>query len=188
MIGEDVDREVEAQARAIAADRGRAQGEYGEIRTALGIQHVFAHRLELRIIGQGFEDQILGHVLLFLDAVDAGGGGVDEAFDTGGLGGAHQRLETIEIDRLAERGVEVEGRIVRDAGQMNDRVAAFERLRYVGRVAQIALYLGEVAPVRQIVEFGIIEIEIEHGHLMAVRQQLRDQSAADIAGAAGNHD
>ena len=45
----------------------------------------------------------------------------------GALAAPHQRPEGVVVDRPAELGVELEARVVRDAGEVDDRVAARQR-------------------------------------------------------------
>ena len=61
--------------------------------------------------------------------------------DAGVLGRLHQRPEAVVVDRLAEVRIELEGRIVGDAGQMDDGIAARQARADGGRVAQVALDL-----------------------------------------------
>ncbi len=76
--------------------------------------------------------------------------------------------KAVEVDRLAEVRIEIERRIVRDAGKVDHRIAAFERPGHVGRVAQVALYLAQPRVVAEIGEDVVaVEIEVEHRRLVA---------------------
>ena len=69
MIGQDVDRQVHAGARAVAANRGRADHHAGEVIRLVLPQHRFAHALEFVVERQRNEGMILGDVRRVADAV-----------------------------------------------------------------------------------------------------------------------
>jgi hypothetical protein len=170
VVGQDVDRQVEAQARAVAADRRRTQDQDGEAGRPLGQELLLAERLELRVIGQGLQLQVLGDLDALLDAIDRRGRGVDEALDPGRLGGAHQGPEGVVVDRLAKARVELEGGIVGDAGQMDHAVAAGERITHYVGVAQVAAHLPESGMLGNPGQGIAVDEEVEHRHPVAGRE------------------
>src|SRR4029450_5289385 len=148
-------------------------------------QHL-ALGLELGIVGERLKRQILGHLDAVLDAVDGGRRGIDEALDLGSLGGAHQRREGVEIDRPGEIGIELERRVVGDAGEMDDGVAALQRLLDHLGVADVALDLAQRGTARALQDVLAVHVEVQHGHLVAGRDELGHEHRADIACAAGH--
>ena len=71
---------------------------------------------------------------------------------------------------------------------MDDRVSAFQCLFDRHRIAQVAFDFPEfrVATVRR-KQILTVDVEVENGDAMALRQKLGDQPAADVAGPAGHH-
>src|SRR3984893_5411243 len=188
VIGEDVDREIEPQPRRVTAHRGGTQRHRDETRLALFLQDILAHGFVLGIVGERLERQIFGDVGLVLDAVDRGRGRIDEALDAGVLARLHQRPEAIEIDRPAEIGIEVEGRIVGNAGEMNHGVAAGNRFAHIRRIAQIAFDLDEL---RTVVEAGknlAVNVQVEDGDLIAGVEQFGYEVRTDVTSPAGYED
>ncbi len=186
-IGQDVDHDIEPLPRRIAADRGGPDRHRDEARRLFLVEQGLAFGLKLGIVGERLEGQILGHLDTFLDAVDGGRRRVDEALDADALGGAHQGHEGIEVDGPSEFGVELEGGIVRDAGKVNDGIAALERLLDHLAVANVALDLAQPGVAAAFLQdIFAVHVEIEDGHLVSRVEELRNQHRADIAGATGH--
>jgi hypothetical protein len=183
---QDVDDHVQALARRIAAHRRRPDGEGGEAGRTLLLQDALAFGLVPGVVGQRRQRHVLGHVA-GLDAVDRGRRGVDEPFDPGGLGGAHKGAEGVQVDGLAQGRVQLERRVVGDAGQVDDGVAALKRLRNRGRVADVGLDAAQAGMMGDLPQHVFaIEEQVEDGDGVACLQQCGGQDAADIAGAAGH--
>src|SRR5258708_19750759 len=72
------------------------------------------------------------------DAIDRARRRVGAAPDTLLLRGDHQRLEAVEVDRLAEALVQLEARVVRDAGAVDAGVHAPEILLELRGITHIA--------------------------------------------------
>src|SRR5579859_4003742 len=121
---QDVDGKIEAQPRRPATNRGGPYNQRLEPGYALLAQDLLALGLVLGVVGERLQRQVLGDVRLLLDAVDTGRRGVDEPPHSRTLRGLDQRPKRIEVDALAKRGVEFKARVVRDAGEMDHRVAA----------------------------------------------------------------
>ena len=183
VIGEDVDRQIEPRARAVAADRRRTDHDAGEVVGLVLPQQRLAHALELVVERERHQRMVLGHVGRVADAVDRARRAVDEALHAGRFGREHHRLEAIVVDGLGQLLVELEARIVRDAGEMQDGVLTLQRLGQPRRVADVALDHAQVRAVRQ----PAAEIErVVDGDVIALGQQPRRQHVADITGAAGD--
>ena len=93
VVGEDVDRQVEALARRVAAHRRRPDHHAGEVRRLVLEQQRLAHALVLVVERERHQRVVLGHVRRVGHAVDRARRGVDEALHAGLLGRDHHRLE-----------------------------------------------------------------------------------------------
>src|SRR6516162_5105013 len=107
-ISEDVDREVQPQSWRITTDRGRTNRYADKSLVALLLEHLFAHCLVLRIVGQRLQRQLFGYIGIILDTVNGRGRRIDEASNTGRLACFDQGTEAIVVDRPSELGIEVE--------------------------------------------------------------------------------
>jgi hypothetical protein len=132
----------------------------------------------------GDEGMVLGHVRRVADPVDAGGRGVDEPPHAHMPRLRHQRLEAVVVDGAAQRRVQLEAGIVRDAGEVDHRVHSPEALLDRHRVAQVPLDQLEGGMTRQHVLAE--EEEVDHADPVAPIQQLGHQDGADVAAAAGD--
>src|SRR6516164_2696215 len=94
-ISQDVDREVQPQSWRIATDRGRANRYADKPLFTLLLEHLFAHCLVLRIVGQRLQRQLFGYIGIILDTVNGRGRRIDEACNTGRLARFNQRTEAI---------------------------------------------------------------------------------------------
>ena len=128
VVGEDVDREIEPRARAVAADGGGTHDDAGEVVGLVLPQDRLAHALELVVERERHQRVIFGDVGRIGHAIDRARRAVDEALHAGLLRGDHDRLEAVVVDGLGQLLVELEARIVGDAGKMQHGVLAFERL------------------------------------------------------------
>ena len=117
-------------------------------------------------------------------AVHRAAGDIDEAFHAGRFAREHQRLETLVVDRPAERRVEVEARIVRDARHVDDMVAASDRVRVFGRVADISGNNFQVRMRRQ--PSGAEEHEVVNDDSVSGCEKFWDENTSFVAGAPGN--
>ena len=154
---------------------------------ALLHQHVFAHRLVLRVVCQRLERQILMDIRLRFDTVHAGRRCIDESLDAAVLGQLHQFDERVVIDRLAKLRVEFEARIVGDAGEVNDRVAAGNRFVQRLAISQVAPDLLQISVAPDGVKHVLaVQVKVENLNSVAFAQKRRNQAGADIACAPGH--
>src|SRR5262245_11441892 len=188
-VGQDVDDDIEPLPGRVAAHRGRPDRHGREAGLALLLQQGLAFGLELGVVGQRLEREILGHFDAFLDAVDGRRRGIDEALDPARLSGAHQRHEGVKIDRAPQLRIELEGRIVGDAGEVDHRVAAFQRLLDRFGITDVALDLAQAGKLAAVLQHVLtVEVEVEYRDFVAGGQQLGHQHGADIARAARDED
>ena len=118
---QQVDGEIQAHTRRIAADRRRPDNRR---RHHAGIAHhdALGNHLGLVVLGQREQIEILGHARLGLEAVHAGRRGEDEllhALPRGAIDEAHAG-EHVHFPRRVR--IEIDRRIVGDVGQVEDRV------------------------------------------------------------------
>ena len=180
VVGQDVDREIEPLPRRVAAHRRRTEDHAGEARVRVLLQERLAHALVLVVERERHERMVLGDVGLVGHAVDRARRGVDEALHPGLLGREHHRLEGVEVDRGGQILVELEARVVRDAGEIDDGVMARHRRREFGGVADIAVDDAQVRVVsRQ--ELVAEEHDVVHRDLVTARKQLRHETRPAIA-------
>ena len=123
---------------------------------------------------------VFGDIGRVADAVHARRRRVHEAPHPGVARRHHQRLEALVVDRPAQGGVQLEARIVGDAGQVDDGVGAAHRLRHHGAVTDVALHALE-RPVPGGQDVVAEEEEVQHTHPMAARQQLWNEDCAHVA-------
>jgi len=100
VVGEDVDREIEAGARAVSADGGWADDDASEVVRLVLPQDRLAHAFELVVERERNERVVFGHVGRVAHAVHRARGAVHEPFHARFLGRDHERLETIVVDGL----------------------------------------------------------------------------------------
>src|SRR6185503_2650849 len=134
--------------------------------------------------GERDERMVLGHVGRVADPVDARGRGVDEPLDPRPPRDAHERLEAVVVDGAAEPRIELEARVVRDAGEVDDRVDPLGRPPERALVPDISLYQLESRVLRQ--HLRAEEKEVDHPHLVAPSQQLRYQNRSDVSTTTGH--
>src|SRR6185295_7736147 len=139
MIREDVDGQVEAQARRVAAHRRRPDDDGRKRGRLILEQQRLGHPLETVVERQRNERMLLGDLRRIADAVDGARRRTDEALDPGLDGRLHAALEAVVVNRLAQRLVELEARVVGDAREMNDRVHTLHRRLERRDVADVAL-------------------------------------------------
>ena len=77
--GQDVDGQVQPQARRVAADGRRADDHRGEVGRLMLEEERLAEALVLVVVGERDERMLLGDLRRVADPVDARGRGVDEA-------------------------------------------------------------------------------------------------------------
>ena len=191
MVGEDVDREIEAQARRPTADGRGTERERGKAGRAAFFEFVLAHGFEAGIVGERFARQVLGDILFLLHSIDTGGRGVDESADAAVLGNVDKRQEGLVVDRAAEGGVELEAGVVRNAGEVNDGVAAGQRFFEESGIAQISFEEFQIQAMRgwdAVEDLLAVNEEIEDADFIAGFEQQRDKNGADIAASAGDKD
>ena len=186
VIGQDVDRQIEAHPRRVTADRRRADGHAGEVGRLVPEEHRLAQALVLVVVGERHERVLLGHLRRVAHAIDRAAGDVDEALHAGRFAREHHRLEALVIDRAAERGVEVEARIVRDARHVDDGVAALDRVSVPARVANVARDNFQIRMRRQSGRSEEHQV-IDHDRVTGL-EQFRNEDAAFVAGATGDQD
>ncbi len=110
---------------------------------------------------------------------------MDEARDTGGLGGLGHADGRLVVDVVGAARVEVAQRVVRDAGQVDDGVEALEVLGFD---------IADVEGQRLAVEHGRVEIAaakeavVEADDFVPCALEERDEYAADVAFMAGDED
>jgi len=191
MVGQDVDREVEAQARRPSADGRGTERERGEAGRAAFFEFVLAHGFEAGVVGERFARQVFGDILLLLHAIDAGGRGVDESADAAVLSDIDKRQEGFVIDRAAKGWIELEAGVVRDAGEMNDGIAARQRFFEERGIAQISFEEFQIQAMGgndAVEDLLAVNEEIEDADFIAGFEQQRDEHGADIAASAGDED
>ena len=123
----------------------------GELRRLVPEEDRLAQALVLVVVGERHQRMLLGHVRRVAHAVDRAGRHVDEPPHAGAPCRDHHRLEAVVVDRPAQGRVELEARIVRDAGQVNDAVDAVHGRGKAGRVADVAANDVEIRMRRQTV-------------------------------------
>src|SRR5690348_617273 len=130
---------------------------------------------------------VLGDVGRIADAVDARRRGVDEAPHPRVASRHNQRFEALVVDRPAQRRIQLEAGIVRDAGQVDDVTGAAHRLRDHGTVADVAFDAleGTIAGGQHVVPE---EEEVEDTYAMSAREKLWNEHRADIARPSGDDD
>src|SRR5262249_55028581 len=107
--------------------------------------------------------------------------GVDEPPDALRLARLRHDLGALGVDLLVGPRVELRGGVVRQTGEMQDRVAVLER----GRVEGPDVSLDELDLVAHLGEALVAEVElVEHADGFALVEQLPDRDAADVAGSA----
>ena len=124
--------------RRVSAHGGRPDDDGGEGGALVAEQDGLAHALVLVVVGQrtsGWSSVTSGASL----TPHARGGRVDELPHTHLPRLRHQRLEAVVVDGAAQRRVQLEAGIVRDAGEVDHRVHVPEALLDRHRVAQVAL-------------------------------------------------
>ena len=191
MVGEDVDGEVEAQARRPSADGRGTERERGEAGRAAFFEFVLAHGFEAGVVGERFARQVLGDILFLLHSIDAGGRGVDESADAAVLGNIDKRQEGLVIDRAAEGGVELEAGVVRNAGEVDHSVAAGQRFFEERGIAQISFEEFQIQAMGggdTVEDLLAVNEQIEDTDFIAGFEQQRDKNGADIAASAGDED
>ena len=182
--GEDVDGQVQPLPRRVAADGGGADDHGGEVRGLVAEQDRLAHALVLVVVGEGHERMVLGDVRSVADPIHARRRGVDEPARPRPARDAHERLEAIVVDRAAQSRIQLEARIVRDAGEMDDRVHARGGLAQCLLVPDIRLHELEGRVTGQHV--GAEQEEVDDPDPVALGQQLRDEHRSHVSTAAGH--
>jgi hypothetical protein len=135
-------------------------------------QKRLAHALEIVVEHQRHQRVILGDVGRIAHVIDRARRAIDEALHAGLLCGNHCRLEAAVVDGDRHFLVELEFCIVGDAGKMQHRVLAGERLRELLGVADIGLYDAQIGSVRQPATEEQIVVD---GDLMALVDQPQGQ-------------
>ena len=189
VVGQDVHGQVEAEARGIAAHGGGAEHERGEAGGLRLQQHVLAEGLVLGVVGERRQGQLLGNVLLVLDPVHARAGGVDESPDPLVLRDLHEGREGVVIDGLAQDRIELEARIVRDAGEVDHRVHPRELALEQPAVTNVPSDLTQTGmPLDRVEDMLPEDVQIDHGHPVPGGEELRHQHGSDVSGPAGDQD
>src|SRR5439155_16562229 len=97
--------------------------------------------------------------------------------------GVGEDLGAARVDVGVGPRIELGGRIVREAGEVDHRVAAVED----GAVERPEIALDEVDLVRDPGESFVAEVElVEDADRLALVEELADRDAADVAGAPGD--
>ncbi len=129
MVGQNVDDDIQALSRCVAAHRRRTDRAGDEAGFPFLLENDLALGLAFGVIGQRFERQTLGDLGIVLDAIHARRRSVDKPLHPRSLGRAYQRSEGSQVDGRPQIGVELKGGIVGYTGEVNDGIAAFERSR-----------------------------------------------------------
>ena len=147
----------------------------------VGQHDPLAAHLGLVVFGDRQQFEVFGDLLLFLDAVDAAGGRIDEALDAvtlGAIGELHRRKAA---DFPGQLRIEIAAGIVGDARQMDDRIDAGQ-IDFIG-VAYVALDDGEI---RMRLEEIAEPHDVECDDLVAGLEQLGNENAALVAARASH--
>ena len=177
--GQHVDRHVEAHARRVAAHSRRPHDLHDHV-VSVGQHDALGAHLGLVVLRDRHQLEILGHLLLVLDAIDAARGGIDEALDAA----PHRTVGELHggeaADLPSQLGIEIAARIVGDAGEVDDGIDAVE---------VISSMIAHVAAARP-ADPGAgrarcrTTSHVERDDLMARAQQLRHEHAALVAAGA----
>ena len=144
VVAQDVDDDVEPLAGRIPTDRGRAQDQRREPARVLRSAPARTAALNFRIVGQRFERQLLGDVVLVLDAVDARGRGIKRALPRLFRGFDEGPEAVVIVTCAPQRRIELEGRVVGNAGEMDDGVSQPASAFSTTAVPHVALDLDEL--------------------------------------------
>jgi hypothetical protein len=181
--GEVVHDDVGPQTRRRAVGGGVAQvggaqavaGELGDAR--------LGHDLALAVGRHGMELGVLVEPSVAAGPVERARGGEQVTRDAGGPGDTREVDGAVRVDRVRGRGVQVPDRVVREGGQVDDRVEAGDVVGAgVADVAGPLLVAGrdrpEVAPV--------VPPGVEADDLVAGPLEERDHHGAEVTPVAGH--
>ena len=125
-----------------------------------------------------------GHVRRVADAIDRTAGHVNEPLDPGIAAGLHHRLETLVINRAAQRRIEVEAGIVGNASHVDHLVHSLQAAREPFRVPDIAGDELQVGMGSQ--SFRAEEHQVIHHHPVARLEQLGHQHTPFVSRSASD--
>ena len=91
------------------------------------------------------------------------------------------------VDVVGELAIEVAERVVRQGGEVDDRVEPAQVVH--GHVAQVALDRRDARQARRVAEgAGAVEIDVEADDLVTGGQEFRHEDGADVAEVTGDED
>ena len=124
-----------------------------------------------------------GRRSLLLDAVHARRRGVDEAAHALVLRDLHEGQERVVVDRLAQLRVQLEARVVGDAGQVDDRVDTGQSPSLQQpAVPDVSPDLAEARMATDSLEHLVTEnVQVQDGDPVTPGEQLGDQDGPDMS-------
>ena len=183
VVGQNIDREIKALTRTIAADRGGPNSHANKTLRLVFEEQRLTQTFELVIEREGHKRVLLCHSWRFGIAIYRGGGGINKPLDPLLFSSHHHRLETPVINFFAELLIQLEACIIGNTRQVDHRIDTPALIPQFSGIADIPSDNLE-AWVR--FYFAPVIHDVVDRHIVAGRQQLWGQERADVAGASSN--
>src|SRR5262249_33484607 len=184
MIGQDIDAEIKALSRRVAADGRRTEYDADEACVGVLKQKRLAHSFVFVIKRERNKRVFLGHVRLVRDAVHRAWRRKEKTPDAGLFGGDHHGLETVKSYRCCKVLVQLETRRVRNTCETDEAVMPGHCAGQLCRIANVALDYLQVGIALGQKTVSVIT-DVVARYLVAAPKQPRYEYRSDVTGAPG---